>query len=68
MNLFAIPGIIKQLPWHLDFPFLQLTTPVVQSYVYLLYIYFLFSVHEIFHGGMTRGGLEKKFFLKSIRV
>ena len=23
MNLFAIPGTIKQSPWHLDFPYLH---------------------------------------------
>ena len=46
--------------------FLQLTTPVVQSYIYLLYLEFLFFVHEIFHGRMTHGGLEIiSFFCKT---
>ena len=37
-----------------------------KSNVYLLYLLFLFSVHEIFHGRMTHGRLERIIYFVEV--
>ena len=40
MDLFAIPGIIKQLPWQLDFPYLHIVMALPERHTDV-------SIHEL---------------------